>query len=315
MKPLKDLIKTSDLTSKDFLHLIKSSLEFKKNPLKNNTLLANKTVVMYFNKPSTRTRLSFSGAIAGLGGIPVTTNGNELQLGRGETIEDTANVISRYAQAFVIRTYKDSDVETIAQNASIPVINALTDGHHPCQSVADMMTLYEYKKNLENCKLTYIGDGNNVVNSLLEACALCGTDFSVATPKGYEPKPEIVAKAKDIAKKTGSTIVITNDPKEALHNADAVYSDVWLSMGDAPEEKEAKFKIFAPYQITTAFMKMAKSDALFLHCLPAHRGEEVAADVIDSKQSVIFDQAENRMHTSSAILTALIKGELTGSKN
>ena len=312
MKPLKDLIRTSDLTSEDFLHLVKSSIEFKKNPLRHKDLLANKTVVMYFNKPSTRTRLSFSAAIAGLGGVPVTTNGNELQLGRGETIEDTANVISRYASAFVIRTYKDSDVETLAKTASIPVINALTDGHHPCQSVADMMTLYEYKKKLEKVKLTYIGDGNNVVNSLLEACALCGSDFAVATPKGYEPDAKIVAGAREIAKKTGSTITVTNDCEEALKNADAVYADVWLSMGDSPEEKETKFKAFAPYQIDAKLMKMAREDAIFMHCLPAHRGEEVTADVIDGKNSVIFDQAENRMHTSSAILTALIKGELKG---
>lgn len=314
MKTLKDLLKTSDLTSEDFLHLIKSSLKFKKNPLGAKDLLKNKTVVMYFNKPSTRTRLSFSAAVAGLGGVPVTTNGNELQLGRGETIEDTAHVISRYAKAFVIRTYKDSDVETIAQNANIPVINALTDGHHPCQSVADLMTLYEYKNQIENCKLAYIGDGNNVVNSLLEACALCGTDFAVATPKGYEPDAKIVEGAKRIAQKTGSKLLVTNDPEEALKNADAVYADVWLSMGDSPEEKETKFKAFAPYQITSKFMKTAKADALFMHCLPAHRGEEVTADVIDSKPSVVFDQAENRMHTSSAILKALIKGELKGTR-
>ncbi|MGD9638652.1 MAG: ornithine carbamoyltransferase [Alphaproteobacteria bacterium] len=310
--PLKDLTKTSDLTSGDFLHLIELSLEFKKNPLKDKDLLTNKTVVMYFNKPSTRTRLSFSAAIAGLGGIPVTTNGNELQLGRGETIEDTANVISRYAKAFVIRTYKDSDVEAIAKTATIPVINALTDGHHPCQSIADLMTLYEVRKNLETSKLAYIGDGNNVVSSLLEACALCGTDFSVATPEGYEPNAEVVARAKEIAKKTGSQIVVTHDCEEALKNADAVYGDVWLSMGDSPEEKDTKFKAFMPYQITSNLMKKAKDDAVFMHCLPAHREEEVTADVIDSKQSVVFDQAENRMHTSSAVLAALIKGELRG---
>jgi ornithine carbamoyltransferase len=302
------------LTPEDFKKLIELSIDFKKNPHKASKLLKNETVVMYFNKRSTRTRLSFSTAVARLGGTAIMTGAEDLQLGKSETIEDTANVVSRFAKAFVIRTYKDSDVETFAKTASIPVINALTDGHHPCQSVADMMTLKEFKGDLSKCKLAYLGDGNNVVHSLLEACALCGTDIAVATPKGYEPDEKIVQKAKEIAKKTGAVITVTNSLEEAVAGADALYGDVWLSMGDAEETRKKRFEDLKPYQITQKVMNKAKDGAIFMHCLPAHREEEVTAEVIDGESSVVFDQAENRMHTSMGVLYGLINGLFEGQK-
>ncbi|HVJ19420.1 MAG TPA: ornithine carbamoyltransferase, partial [Polyangiaceae bacterium] len=234
---MKDLLKTSDLSQSDFEYLLERSRRFKQKPLRRQSTLSGETVCLYFAKPSTRTRISFETAVTRLGGVPITLGASDLQLGRGETIEDTARVISRYSRAFVIRTFKDDDVERFAKAASIPVINALTDGHHPCQSLADLLTLHEYKGALDKLKITYLGDGNNVAVSLMEACALMGTSFALGAPKAYSMPEELVEQARAVAKKSGATITITEDVAEAVRGADAVYTDVWLSMGHSDSER------------------------------------------------------------------------------
>jgi len=290
------------------------AVKFKAKPYQRNTTLQNDSVALYFNKPSTRTRVSFETAITRLGGAAISMGPNDVQLGRGETIEDTARVLSRFVRAFVIRTFKDEDVERFAAAASIPVINALTDGHHPCQSVADLMVLAEQRGPLDKCKIAYIGDGNNVAVSLMEACAIMGTHFAIAAPKGYQMPEALVDAARQVAKKSGSEIVVSEDPAEAARDADAVYADVWLSMGDPDETKATRQQALGPYQISEHTFVGAKPDAIFMHCLPAHRGEEVTADVADGPRSVIFDQAENRLHTAAAILYSLLERKLEGAK-
>jgi ornithine carbamoyltransferase len=309
---MKDLLRTAELTSKDFLYLLNLASELKMKPHKYNNELTNETVALYFTKPSTRTRISFETAIVRLGGTPIMLNSTDLQLGRGETIEDTAKVISRYCKAFVIRTFADEDVRKFASASTIPVINALTDNHHPCQSLADMLTLRENFGDLTGRKIGYIGDGTNVVHSLIEAAALVGVNITVATPKGYEPQNEIVESAREIGRSTGSQIIITNDVNEAVDNADAIYTDVWISMGTAETEQSKKLDDFKSFQVNKAFMSNAKAEAIFMHCLPCHRGKEVTAEIVDGAQSVVFSQAENRLHTSVAVLYALIKGTLEG---
>jgi len=311
---MKDLLKTSDLSRADFKYLLARAVKFKAKPFQRRTTLQNDSVALYFNKPSTRTRVSFETAVGRLGGSAISMGPNDVQLGRGETIEDTARVLSRFVRAFVIRTFKDEDVERFAAAASIPVINALTDGHHPCQSVADLMTLAEQRGPLDKCKVAYIGDGNNVAVSLMEACAIMGTSFALAAPKGYHMPEALVAAARAAAKKNGSEVLITEDPAEAARDADALYGDVWLSMGDPDETKAARQQALGPYQISEQTFASAKPDAIFMHCLPAHRGEEVTAEVCDGARSVIFDQAENRLHTAAAILYSLLEGKLEGAK-
>lgn len=311
---MKDLLTTAELTSKDFLYLLDLASNLKNNPYKYSKELTNETVALYFTKPSTRTRISFETAIARLGATPIMLNSTDLQLGRGETIEDTAKVISRYCKAFVIRTFADEDVKTFAGSSTIPVINALTDNHHPCQSLADMLTLRENFGDIARRKIGYIGDGTNVVHSLIEAAALVGVNITVATPKGYEPKKEIVENAQEMGKSTGAQIIITNDVNEAADNADAIYTDVWISMGAAGAEAEQAKRLddFKSFQINNSLMSRARAGAIFMHCLPCHRGKEVTAEIIDGPQSVVFNQAENRLHTSVAVLYALIKGILKG---
>lgn len=309
---MKDLLMTAELTSKDFLYLLDLAADLKNNPYKHSKELTNETIALYFTKPSTRTRISFETAIVRLGATPIMLNSTDLQLGRGETIEDTAKVISRYCKAFVIRTFADEDVKTFAKASTIPVINALTDNHHPCQSLADMLTLRESFGDLAGRKIGYIGDGNNVAHSLIEASSLAGVNITIATPEGYEPQKEIVKNARKIAHSTGSKIIITNDINEAADNADAIYGDVWVSMGSEEAEHSKKLDYFKPFQINNALMSKAKKEAIFMHCLPCHRGKEVTAEIVDGPQSVVFDQAENRLHTSVAILYALIKGKLKG---
>jgi ornithine carbamoyltransferase len=237
---------------------------------------------------------------------------NDLQLGRGETIEDTARVISRYARAFVIRTFADEEVRRFARAASIPVINALTDLHHPCQSLADLMTLRERKGDPRHVKLAYVGDGNNVAHSLIEAAALSGLHLAVATPALLAPDREIVAHARAIGKPIGAVLSIGTDPMEAVAGADAVYTDAWMSMGSAEREKAWRMEALRDYQVNAALMARAKPDAIFMHCLPDHRGEEVTAEVVDGPRSVVFDQAENRLHIAAAVLSALVDGQLRG---
>lgn len=267
--------------------------------------LQGKTLGMIFDKSSTRTRVSFEVGMHQLGGLGMFLSGKELQLGRGEPISDTAKVLSRYIDAIMIRTYAHSDVEELAEHASIPIINGLTDKFHPCQALADMLTIWEHKGKLEGIKLAYIGDGNNVANSLVLAAVLLGMDVRVATPVGYEMTDDITEQAIGYAKNNGGSMLVTHDPVEAVSGADVVYTDVWTSMG-FEEENEIRLKAFADYQVNEQLVAQADPGYLFLHCLPAHRGEEVTAGVIDGSRSFVFDQAENRLHAQKAILAALL---------
>jgi ornithine carbamoyltransferase len=309
---VKDLLRIADLAPDDLTHLLYLADDMHTYPHRRRGLLGGDPVICYFAKPSTRTRLSFGSAISRLGGVPEVVGPTELQLGRGETLEDTARVISRYARAFVIRTYRDDDVRGVAEAATIPVVNALTDGHHPSQALADLMTLRRHFGTLEGLRLAYVGDGNNVAHSLLEACALAGVDIAVASPEGYEPDGEVVATARRLAAARGTEVTVTADPQRAAAGAHAVYTDVWLSMGDDDAERAARQAAFTPYRVDAELMAAACEDAVFMHCLPAHRGEEVTADVIDGPRSLVFEQAENRMHTAQALLFALVLGQLRG---
>ncbi len=309
---MKDLLKTSDLSRADLKYLLSRAKKFKANPASRRSLLAGESVGLYFAKPSTRTRVSFEVAVARLGGNPISLGPTDLQLGRGETIEDTARVVSRFVKAFVIRTFKDEDVQRLAQAASIPVINALTDGHHPCQSLADLMTIQEQHGALKRCRLAYFGDGNNVAISLMQAAALAGMDFVLSCPPNYSVSPAIVDAARQAAVEGGGSVTVTEDPAEAAHHADVLYTDVWLSMGDADSERESRHRALSPYSVTPELMARARPGALFLHCLPAHRGEEVSAEVMDGERSFVWDQAENRLHTSVAVLYALLERKLEG---
>lgn len=308
----KDLLHTSDLSPRDLALLLEVAEALKTAPYTHRSLLQGEAVVLYFTKPSTRTRISFEVAIARLGALPVMVGPNDLQLGRGETIEDTARIISRYARAFVIRTHKDEDARAFAGAATIPVINALTDGHHPCQSVADVMTIHEKLGALEGKTVAYLGAWNNVAHSLMEAAALTGVHFRAGSPAGYAPPDGILEGARRIATTKDWRAAWTEDPAEAASGADVIYTDVWLSMGDPEAERAARVAALRPYQVNAALMARAKERALFMHCLPAHRGEEVTADVLEGPQSVVLDQAENRLHTEVAILYALISGKLEG---
>ncbi|MBQ4516938.1 MAG: ornithine carbamoyltransferase [Clostridia bacterium] len=268
--------------------------------------LKGKTLGMIFSKSSTRTRVSFEVGMYQLGGSALFLSANDIQLGRGESIYDTANVLSRFVDGIMIRTFKQSDVEDLAKYGSIPIINGLTDLVHPCQILADFQTVIEKKGKLKGLKMAFIGDGNNVAHSLLYGCAKVGMDIAVASPKGYECNAEVVKNAMEDAKATGAKITITNSPEEAIKDADAVYADTWVSMGQE-SDKEEKVKIFMPYQINKELFSLAKPDAIFLHCLPAYRGYEVTEDVIDGPNSVIFDEAENRLHAQKAVMVKLMK--------
>jgi len=305
---MKHLLSIHDLTVDEVQNILKLAEKLKyeqKNGIQHH-LLKGKTLGMIFTKSSTRTRVSFEVGMYQLGGYPLFLSSNDIQLGRGETIYDTANVLSRYVDGIMIRTFKHSDVEDLAKYGSVPVINGLTDLLHPCQALADLLTVYEHKSKLEGLKMAYIGDGNNVAHSLLYGCAKVGMDIAVATPKGYECNAEIVENAKNDAKLTGCNITITNDPVEAISNADVVYTDTWVSMGQEAQ-KEERIKIFKPYQVNKELFAKAKQDAIFLHCLPAYRGFEVTEDIIDGPQSVIFDEAENRLHAQKAVMVLLMQ--------
>ena len=268
--------------------------------------LAGRTVALVFEKPSTRTRVSFQVAVAELGGHPLPLSSAELQLGRGETIADTAAVLSRYVHAVVIRTFGQDRIIELADNARIPVVNALTDLEHPCQALADLQTLRASRGgDLAGSILTYVGDGNNVAHSLLLAGAMVGVEVRVAHPEGYAPDAAIVARARELAERSGTEVVVTTDAVAAVTGAHAVYTDVWASMGQE-DEAEARLAVFDPYRVTPGLFAHAAEDAVFLHCLPAHRGEEVSAEVIDGPASRVFDQAENRLHAQKALLVRLL---------
>jgi ornithine carbamoyltransferase len=275
--------------------------------------LAGGRVGLLFDKPSTRTRVSFEAAIWGLGMLPIALRSDELQIGRGETIPDTARVLSRYLSAFVIRTFEQAKVEELARYATIPIINALTDEHHPCQALADVMTIEEEFGSFEGLRVAFIGDGNNVAHSLIQAAGYLGFTLAVATPEGYRPNAEIVAAAQANCRANGGAIEIGADPRAAVRGADAVYTDVWASMGQE-KEREERARIFAGYCVDGALMKLAAPRAIFLHCLPAHRGDEVTDEVMDGPQSRVWDEAENRWYTEQALLYALITGDDLGER-
>ncbi len=267
--------------------------------------LAGKTLAMIFEKSSTRTRVSFEVGMSQLGGSALFLSSKDSQLGRGEPISDTAQVLSRYVDGIMIRTHGHEIIEELAKHSTVPVVNALTDDFHPCQALADIMTIYEAKGTFKGIKTVYVGDGNNVAHSLLIACAKVGMDVAIATPKGYEPKPWIINEVEAICQETKATFQLTNDPVEAMNGADVIYTDVWTSMG-YEEETNDRLEIFKPFQVNNRLVQHANDDYIFLHCLPAHREEEVTADIIDGSHSYIFDQAENRLHVQKAILVALM---------
>jgi len=303
----KDLVSVHDLTTEEVYQILRTA-EYVKMMNKTGSRfqpLSGKTLGMIFTKPSTRTRISFEVAIYELGGYGLFLSANELQLRRGETIADTARVLSRYIHGIMIRTFDHKDVVELAHYATIPVINGLTDLLHPCQALADIFTIYEKKGRLNGIKLAYIGDGNNVAHSLMYAGAKVGMKVTVVTPEGYEPNPEVVNTARQDAAATGAEIILTNDPKEGVRDADVVYTDVWTSMGQEKEHDE-RVAALTPYQVNPSLLAHAKQDVIFMHCLPAHRGEEVVDEVIDSPRSVVWDEAENRLHVQKAILALVM---------
>lgn len=303
----RDFLCLTDLSKEELFYIMDLAAHIKDKTKKGEPyeILKGKTLGMIFHKSSTRTRVSFEVGMVQLGGYPLFLSANELQLGRGETISDTANVLSRFLDGIMIRTFSHDSVIELAKESSIPVINGLTDLLHPCQILADLFTIKEKKGVLEGLKLTYIGDGNNVVNSLLTGCAMVGMDIAIVTPSGYEPDPAIVAQAKEIAG-TNSKVEITNEIDAVIDGTDVLYTDVWTSMGQE-EETQKRLKDFQGYQIDIEVLKKAKADALVMHCLPANRGEEISAEVIDGPNSIIFDEAENRLHAQKALMAALIR--------
>jgi len=299
----KSLASLYDLTKEEIEQIVKTSELLKLQHFRGqeHPLLKGKTLAMIFEKASTRTRVSFEVGMWQLGGYALYLSASDLQLGRGETIGDTAQVLSRYVNGIMARVFAHQTILDLAKYSSVPVINGLSDFSHPCQGLADLFTIYEKKGQLAGLKLAYIGDGNNVAHSLIYGSSKVGMNIVLGCPKGYEPDPEVVSRAKKEAKGNGSEVKVTNDPKEAVKGADIVYTDVWASMGKEKEHEE-RVKILKPYQVNALLVKGAKADYIFMHCLPAHRGEEVTDEVADSKNSVIFDQAENRMHTQKALM-------------
>jgi len=301
-----DFLKLSDCSSDDLKQLIEGTLRLK-NSTSDEKPLKGKSIGMIFTKSSTRTRIGFELGMYQLGGYAMQLRSDEIQLGRGESLEDTAKIMSRYLNGLVVRTDEHKMVEDLAEAASIPIINALTDKYHPCQAVADYATLLENKKSLENIKLAYVGDGNNVAHSLITGAALLGIEACIASPEGYGPDKDVVATAKEIGGATGAQLTLTNNPKDAADSADALYTDVWVSMGQE-NEAVSRREAFSGYYVDDNLMKLAKRDCVVMHCLPAHRGEEIAASVIDGPQSIVFDQAENKLHAQKAILKMVLGG-------
>ncbi|MFH1856678.1 MAG: ornithine carbamoyltransferase [Candidatus Omnitrophota bacterium] len=301
----KDLISTADLSLGEINEIFELASKLKKGTVKGN-LLAGKTLCLIFQKPSNRTKVSFAVGMSQLGGYTVYLGPDEVKMGTRESSKDVARVISRYAQGVVARTFKHSDIIELAENADIPVINGLSDFLHPCQALSDLFTIKEKSKNFKNVKLAYVGDGNNVLHSLMLVCSKLGVKLAIAVPKGYEPKKEVMKTALEFAKKSSGSIELFHQPEKAVAGADFIYTDVWASMGKEAEYEKRK-KIFKPFQINAALLKKNGGKALVMHCLPAHRGDEITDEVIDSKQSIVYDQAENRLHAQKAILVLLLK--------
>jgi len=311
---MKDLLRTADLSRADVELLLNTAADFAANPLRSNTALANKSVAIYMTKPSTRTRLASETAVAHLGGTPIFIRGDELQLGRGETIADTARIISGYCDALIIRTFAQSDVDELGANSSVPVINGLTDDDHPTQLLADWVTIREnFGTDIAGRKFVYLGDGNNMAHAWLTMGAIMGAHVVAATPDGaWAPDAKVVAQAKAIAATTGATIEVTNDPEAAAKDASVLYTDVWMSMGDPEAERIEKTKALSPFSVSQQLMDLTAKESIFMHCLPAHREEEVATSVIDGPKSVIWREAYHRRTTIQALLYHLTRGELQG---
>ncbi len=304
----KDFLSIKDFSPSEIQYLLVLGRQVKSHPGTYSEALKRKTLAMIFEKPSLRTRVSFDVGIQQLGGFSIYLSPAEINLGKRESIHDVAKNLERMVQGIMIRTFAHEIVEEMAEHANVPVINGLTDYSHPCQALADYLTIWEACGKLEDVKVAFIGDGNNVAHSLMFAGAQVGAHVWVATPPGYEPKADAVRWAIERGSETGGTCTVTNDPREAALGADVIYTDVWASMGQE-SEKEKRQRVFAPYQVNKELFRLAQRDAIFLHCLPAHRGEEVTADVIDSPQSLVFQQAENRLHAQKAIMLELMKGE------
>jgi len=303
----RDFLTVDDLSVEEFSKLLDAADRYKAERGRLR-LLDGRSVALVFEKPSTRTRVSFEVAVHELGGYPLPLAGGDLQIGRGETIEDTGRVLSRYVHAIVLRTFAQETLERLARASTVPVVNALSDHAHPVQVLADMQTVRERKGRLAGLRLAYLGDGNNVAHSLLEAGGLLGMHVVVATPSGYEPIRQVVRRASTLAARSGGTVEVTNDPVAAAKGADVLYTDVWASMGQE-NEAEDRALIFKPFQLNVEALAVAADDAIVLHCLPAHRGEEITAEVIDGPSSAVFDQAENRLHTQKALLALLLTGD------
>ena len=304
----KDILTLADLEPQEILTLLEKSVALKEKMHQKDMYepLKGKILGMIFDKSSTRTRVSFEVGMIQLSGSALYLNGNDLQLGRGESIADTAQVLSQYVDGIMIRTFSHESIEELANHASVPVINGLTDLYHPCQALADLLTIYEKKGKLAGLKLAYIGDGNNVAHSLMIGCTKIGMDVSIAAPKGYLPDEKITSQCAGFAKISGSKMVITQSPFEAVNDADIIYTDVWTSMGQE-NENEQRLKDFQGFQVNEDLTSLAKDNYLFMHCLPAHRGEEVTTGVIDGTHSVVFEQAGNRLHAQKALLLELLK--------
>jgi ornithine carbamoyltransferase len=299
----KSLASLYDLTREEMEQIFKTSELLKLQSLRGqeHPVLRGKTLGMIFEKPSTRTRVSFEVGMWQLGGYALYLSSTDLQLGRGETIADTAQVLSRYVQGIMARVFAHQTILDLVKYSRVPVINGLSDFSHPCQGLADLFTIYEKKGRLEGLSVAYVGDGNNVAHSLLYGCSKMGMNITLGCPKGYEPDANVVEQAKEEAKRRGCAVKVTLDPQEAVKGADVIYTDVWASMGKE-KEREERIRVLKPYQVNPQLAKEAKVDYIFMHCLPAHRGEEVVDEVADSRNSVIFDQAENRMHTQKAVM-------------
>ncbi|MDO4281963.1 MAG: ornithine carbamoyltransferase [Peptococcaceae bacterium] len=303
----RDFLTLRDFTSEEILSIVDLGLDLKDKQAKGipHPYLQGKSLAMIFQKSSTRTRVSFEVGMYQLGGQALFLSTNDLQIGRGEPVQDTARVLARYVDGILIRTYEQAEVEAFAKYADVPVINGLTDTYHPTQVIADLITIKEQKGHLEGLDFCYVGDGNNMTHSLMIGMLKCGLNVAIATPDNYKPEAEIVAYAQSIADEKGLTLTLTNDPKAVVKNADVVYTDTWASMGQEAE-KEERAKAFAGYQIDLATFETAKDDAIFMHCLPAYRGFEVTDEVLEHPRSVIFDEAENRMHAHKAIMASIM---------
>lgn len=303
----RDFLTLKDFTRQEIKEMVSLGIDLKAKQKAGipTPILEGKTLGMIFQKSSTRTRVSFEVGMYQLGGSALFLSTNDLQIGRGEPIKDTARVLSRYLDGIMIRTYSHADVEELAEYADIPVINGLTDDYHPTQIIADLITIQEHKGKLEGIKFAYVGDGNNMTHSLMIGCAKVGMDVTVACPDGYMPNPEIVALAQGYAAESGGSVTVMHDPKEAVKGVDVIYTDTWASMGQEAE-KEIRKKAFVGYQVDDAMMALAKPDAIFMHCLPAYRGMEVTDEVMESAQSVVFDEAENRLHAHKAIMASVM---------